>query len=193
MYKNVLKLVSPIPVSVNHYMGIRSFITYKFGKPKAMSTMYETGDAKKYKKDFIKYVTNEVKKQCWNLPLDKFQHFYFDCVFYFGRIDQDPNNYFKIMLDAITDTQLIWVDDNVVCERVNRIYYDSIDPRIEITIHPVDYVGVFDSGEQLQEFESNCISCNRYSRNCSILKKAKEGRIQEEISGLKCSKYKKAK
>lgn len=190
MDKNVLKLVSPIPVSVNHYMKLRSFITYKFGKPKAMATLYETADAKKYKKDFSKYIVEEVKKQCWNFKLNKFQHFYVDCVFYFDRVDKDANNYFKIMLDAITDTQLIWEDDNVVCERVNRIYYDAENPRIEITIHPVEYIGVFDSGEQLQEFESNCINCTRYGRNCSILKKAKEGRIQKEISGLVCSKFK---
>jgi Holliday junction resolvase RusA-like endonuclease len=194
MKENILRLVSPIPVSVNHYMGIRAFIKYdKYAQPKAVAMLYETADAKKYKKKFSKYVIDEVKKQGWILPLDKFQHFYFDCIFYFGRIDQDANNYFKIMLDAVTDTQKIWVDDNVVCERVNRVYYDSENPRIEITIRPVEYIGIFDSVEQLQKFESSCISCSRYGRNCSILKKAKEGRVQEEISDLKCSKYKEKK
>ena len=42
----------------------------------------------------------------------------------------------------------------------------------------------------LEQFESRCIGCKRYKRNCSILQKAKEGRIQEEIIGLECSKYK---
>jgi len=37
------------------------------------------------------------------------------------------------------------------------------------------------------------IWCSRYNRNCSILKKAKEGRIQKEISELICNKYKKRK
>lgn len=190
MKKNILKLISPIPVSINHYLKPRSFIKYVSGKPKSMVTMYETADAKKYKKNFIKYVQEEVKKQCWDLPLNKSQHFYVDCIFYFDRIDKDANNYFKIMLDAITETQLIWVDDNTALEKVNRIYYDSKNPRIEITIQPVEYIGIFDSAEQLLEFESNCIQCSRYKRNCSILNKAKEGKIQEEINDFKCSKYK---
>jgi len=185
-----LKLTSSIPVSVNHYLKPRCFIKYVNNKAVPMVTMYETSDAKKYKKQFKDYVIKEVKKQSWSLTLDKFQHFYFDCVFYFDRIDKDPNNYFKIMLDAITDTQLIWVDDNIVCERVNRIYYDAENPRIDITIRPVEYVGIFDSVEQLHEFEGNCISCNRYKRNCSILNKAKEGRIQSEVVDFECSKFK---
>ena len=119
------------------------------------------------------------------------QHFYIDAIFYFDRTDRDPNNYFKCMLDAITDTGLVWVDDNVTCERVQRIYYDSKNPRIELTIYPVDYIGVFDNASQLEQFESRCVECNRYKRNCSILQKAKEGRIQEDIDNLQCKKFKK--
>ena len=157
---------------------------------KAQVTMYETADAKKYKKEFIKYVKEQVKLQKWSLTPNKTQHFYIDCVFYFERTDQDPNNYFKLPLDAITDTELIWMDDNITLERVQGIFYDNKNPRIEMIIYPVDYVGIFSSQEQLEEFESNCIQCSRFKRNCSILNKAKEGRIQEEIQDLKCSKFK---
>lgn len=160
----------------------------KNGKPMTMS--YKTSEAKKYQKSFTDYVEEEVKKQNYNLKPNKSQHFYIDAVFYFDRIDKDPNNYWKCMLDAITDTQLVWIDDNVTCERVQRIYYDSANPRIELEIYPVDYIGVFDNASQLQQFESNCIGCNRYKRNCSILQKAKDGRIQEEINNGICSKYK---
>ena len=160
----------------------------KHGKPMAMS--YKTSEAKKYQKDFATYVREEIKKQNYNLKPNKTQHFYIDTVFYFDRIDKDPNNYFKCMLDAITDTGLIWIDDNVTCERVQRIYYDSSNPRIELEIYPVDYIGVFDNTSQLEDFENNCIGCNRYKRNCSILQKAKDGRIQEEINNGICSKYK---
>ena len=183
--KQILKLVSPIPVSVNHYLKPRSFIS----NGKAMVTMYETSDAKKYKKDFIKYINKEIEKQNWNLIPNKTQHFYIDCVFYFDRVDKDPNNYFKLLLDSITETQKIWLDDNVTCERVNGILYDSKNPHIDISIYPVDYVGIFPTINQLDEFKSNCITCKRYKRNCSILNKAVEGRIQEEIENLVCSKY----
>lgn len=189
MTKKVLKLTSPIPLSVNHYLGTRAIL--KNGKPMAM--VYETGDAKKYKKEFIKYIHEQIKEQNWDLPVTPTQHFYCDCVFYFDRIDKDCNNYFKLLLDSITESESIWADDNVVCERVNRIYYDSSNPRIELEIYPVDYIGIFDNKEQLNCFEDKCRTCQRYKRNCSILNKAKEGRIQEEICSLECNKYKEIK
>ena len=151
-----------------------------------MAMSYKTSEAIKYQKEFINYVKEEIRKQNYTLEPNKTQHFYIDAIFYFDRTDRDPNNYFKCMLDAITDTGLIWVDDNVTCERVQRIYYDSKNPRIELTIYPVDYIGVFDNASQLEQFESRCIGCSRYKRNCSILQKAKEGRVQEEINNGTC-------
>lgn len=186
---NKLLLTSPMCVSVNHYLAYRVINNKKTGRPMAMS--YETKEAIDYKKNFKKYVEEQVNIQNWSLKPNKEQHFYVDAVFYFPRIDMDANNYFKIMLDSITDTQLIWLDDNVVCERVNRIYYDSENPRIELTIYPVEYVGIFDSSSTLEEFENKCKDCSRYCRNCSILKKAKEGRIQEDIENMVCKKFKK--
>lgn len=157
------------------------------GKPTAMS--YKTKKAKVYQTNFEQYVKNEVIKQKWDIPVNKEQHFYFDCTFYFPRTDMDCNNYFKCMLDAITNTKCIWEDDNVVCERVRKILYDNENPRIEIEIKKTDYIGVFADASQLSDFEDNCIECVRYKRNCSLLKNAKAGKIQEEINGGVCSKY----
>lgn len=160
----------------------------KNGRPLAMS--YKTPEAVRYRSNFAKYVRGEVKKQKWNLTPNKTQHFYVDTVFYFPATNLDANNYFKVTLDAITDTQLIWLDDNVTCERVQAIYYDPQNPRMEMVIRPVDYIGVFDNAPQMETFVSNCIMCNRYSRNCSILQYAKAGRVQEEITDGVCSKHK---
>ena len=181
-----LKLISEIPPSVNHYLAYRAIM--KNGKPMAMS--YKTPDAIQYQNKFTKYVIRQVKEQKWPLKPNKTQHFYVDCIFYFPRVDMDCNNYFKCMLDAITDSKKVWEDDNVVCERVNGIFYDSANPRIEMIISPVDYIGIFKDLSQLEEFESNCIGCSRYKRNCSILQKAKEGRIQDEIQNGICQKFK---
>lgn len=183
---NKLYLVSPIPPSVNHYLAYRAII--KNGKPMAMS--YKTPDAVAYQKAFTKYVAEECARQGWTHAPDPRQHFYVDTVFYFPKTDLDCNNYFKCMLDAITDAGTVWVDDNTVCERVMAIYYDSANPRIEITISPVDYIGIFEDRAHLEEFQSRCVGCTRYTRNCSILRKAIEGRIQEEITGGICSRYK---
>ena len=158
-----------------------------------MAMSYKTSEAVKYRTEFADYVRQECEKQNWNFIPNKWQHFYVDAVFYFNRFDMDCNNYFKVMLDAITDTQLIWLDDNVVCERVQRIYYDAVNPHIELTIRPVDYIGIFDDASHLDDFTTKCIECTRYKRNCSILKNAKLGKIQKEIIDGVCSARKQAK
>lgn len=180
-----LRLTSPIPPSVNHYLGYRGVM--KKGRPMAMS--YTTPEASSYKEAFTKYVVEEVTKQGFDLPLKRGRHFYVDAVFYFDKVSRDCNNYFKVMLDAITDTQLVWPDDNVVCERVQRIYYDADDPRIELWIHPVEYIGVFDNAPQMEAFVSRCVGCRRYKNNCSLLRRAQEGRVQDEIKDGVCAAY----
>ena len=188
-HKRVLKLTSPIPPSVNHYLSYRAIM--RGGKPVAMS--YKTREATRYQQDFIRYVRQQVFAQKWRPLRDKYQHYYVDAVFYFPRVDMDANNYWKCMFDAITETGLIWVDDNVACERVQKICYDSKDPRIDLTIYPVDYVGIFDNVPQMEAFESICVGCSRYKRNCSILANAKQGKYQEDIKDGVCLKRAKGK
>lgn len=158
------------------------------GSPTAMS--YCTPEAAKYKKDFAQYVAQEVIRQGYSLEPNATRHFYVDCTFYFPRTNLDCNNYYKCMLDAITDTQMIWLDDNVVCERSNRIYYDSENPRVELHIYPTEYIGVFDNASLLEQFESRCIDCTRYKRNCTLLRNAILGKVQKEIHDNTCDKYK---
>lgn len=186
--KQELKLVITDFISVNHYLAYRAII--KNGKPMAMS--YKTQEAVKFQKEFTEYVKQQAKEQNWITDSNPFQHYYVDAVFYFPRIDVDCNNYWKVPFDSITDSGVVWVDDNMACERVIKVLYDSKNPRIEYTIYKTDYVGIFDNQEQLDIFEDRCTTCKRYGRNCSVLKKAIEGRIQEEINmdTLVCSKYK---
>ena len=176
---NILQLTSPIPPSVNHYLATRAYIN----KGKPVCTVYETKEAKDYKQNFRKHIINQITQQGYDVPPVKTQHYYCDCIFYFNRIDMDCNNYFKLLLDAITETGLVWVDDNVVCERVKRIYYDYENPRIEITIRPVDYVGIFDTKTERDIFWEKCLTCKRGCdlKNCSIQKKAFKGEIQPEV------------
>lgn len=182
-----LKLTVTDFVSVNHYLAYRAII--KNGKPMAMS--YKTQEAKKFQKDFTNYVKEQSKLQNWESDLNPFQHYYVDAVFYFPRIDMDTNNYWKVAFDSITDSGVVWADDNMACERVIKVLYDSENPRIEYTIYKTDFIGIFDTQEQLDSFEDKCKTCKRYKRNCSLLKKAKEGRIVSDITDDKiCKKYK---
>lgn len=183
--KDGLHIVSPIPPSVNHYTATRAIM--RGSKP--FSVVYKTKESVAYQKAFKKEVAKAVEEQGWETDLENPRHFYVDAVFYMDKKHKDCNNLWKCMLDAITETQLIWKDDDIVCERVNRIVYDSNNPRVELYIHYVDYVGIFDSEKQLEDFRfSNCIDCNRYSRNCSILRGAIEGRIQPDIKKGICKK-----
>lgn len=179
-----LRLTSEIPPSVNHYLGQRAIM--RGGKP--LSVAYCTKEAAKYKKQFAEYVTAEAARQGWEMP-DKQKHIYVDAVFYFPMTDMDSNNYWKCMLDAITDSGRVWIDDNIVCERTQAIYYDSENPHVELLIHPTDYTGIFEDVSHLEWFESKCFGCTRYARNCSLLNKAKAGKIQQEIKAGECSKY----
>ena len=188
---NVLKLVSPIGVSVNHYLKIRNFLIYKDGKPIPQSTLYETKEAKDYKKKFIKHIKEQVKLQGWEKSDNKFQKYFVDCTFYFPRIDIDSNNMYKLLLDSLTESENVWIDDTQSCERTQGIFYDSENPRILLEIRPVDFVGIFPTNEQLQIFKSNCITCSRYrDGRCSILVKSLEGRIIDDVDNLVCSKFK---
>lgn len=180
-----------MPPSVNHYTNVRGYIH----NGKVMTTVYETTEAKIYKSEFKRIILDAVKQQNWDREVNKTQHFYVDCVYYFDRLDKDSSNYDKCLLDTITDTQTVWEDDNVALVRVQAVYYDAERPRIEIEIKPVEYIGVFDTQDKYTEFTSKCTTCSRYlSGRCSILKKATEGRIQDTVTkendSFICSSYK---
>ena len=180
-----LHITSPFPPSVNHYMGHRAIL--KNGKP--IDVPYKTADAVFFCRDFSKIVKDAVAEQGWDVPLDGSKHVYVDGVFYFPRKRMDCNNYWKVLLDTISKTQVVWKDDDTVCERAQGIYFDTQNPRIELTIHPVEYIGIFANENEYENFKLHCSSCTRSGRNCSIFNKAMEGRIQPEIHDGVCEKY----
>lgn len=181
-----LKLMITDFISVNHYLAHRAFMKGKT----PMVSCYKTQKAKEFQKKFADYVIEEAKLQGWVTDNNPFQHYYVDTVYVFPRIDMDTNNYWKVAFDAITDSGVIWVDDNMACERVMKVMYDSDNPRIEYTIYKTDFIGIFDNEEDYNRFTDKCKTCRKHNRNCSILKKAIEGRIQPEIENNICSKYK---
>lgn len=184
--RQVLKLTVDEFISVNHYLAYRTVI--KNGRPMAVS--YKTKEAKDFQKKFVQYVREQVKLQGWVTDPNPMQHYYVDAVFYFPRIDVDCNNYWKVAFDAITESGVIWVDDNMACERVMGVFYDSENPRIEYTVYKTDFTGVFKNNSELSVFTMRCKTCTRNIETCTLLRKAKEGRIQKEICDGACAKYK---
>lgn len=187
--QNKLVLEFDIPVSVNHYTKLRTFIKNVKGKPKAMVSKYETKEAKDFKKRFVKYIKEQIKEQGFEVKLDKYQFTHVDVTWYFPRIDMDSNNYWKVSLDCLTEAG-VWVDDNTTLERAKRIYYDPKNPRMIMEIYYSDYIGIFENQAHLDEFLSKCIQCSKYRNGkCGVLTRAKQSRIQEEIQDFVCTKY----
>lgn len=170
--KKQLKLICNDFISVNHYMNYRVA-----GK---IVMAYKPKTTKDFEKKFGKYIKEEMDKQGWVKP-NKNQFVNVHTTFYFPRIDMDANNYFKCLLDVMTEVG-VWEDDNITQESVDRIYYDSKNPRIEVTLTLSNNIGIFNNEEDYIEFKSKCEECSWFKEGkCSIHKKALESRIQDEI------------
>ena len=176
-----LKLTFDVPPSVNNYLKPRGNIIYVHNKPIVTLSMFETAEAKAYKKRFKKYALEQMKKQGWEISLDKNAYYVIESVVYFKALGADSNNLWKISLDALTDVQ-VWRDDSMVIERCKRVYCDAENPRIEFTIYIAEHTGVFDNEGDYKEFSDKCATCTRFLKGrCSLLVKALESRIQEEL------------
>ena len=188
-----LHITSQLPVTLNNYT--KSRVIYVNGKP--MPSVYETTDAKKFKKYFKKLLEETVANFDWNNDSEHRDMFYLvEATWYFEKQNRDSNNMWKIMLDAVTETGLIWTDDRQVIERTKRIYYDTANPRVEIDIREAEWVGIFDTPSHLTNFTTNnCDKCSKDKDHCSIIKGALESRITGNISleDWTCNKLKEKK
>lgn len=166
-----------LPVSVNNYLKPTSRMVN--GKPVAY--LYETKEAKDFKKRFGAYLKREIKKQKWDKEVTKDGHWILQCIFIQSRTNQDNNNYYKILCDSLTEYGVINDDRNILVQ-TKRVMYDSKRPRFYAVLKKSDYIGVFNNKDSLDKFiENNCSLCKRNKDKCSILKKALEGRIQEDL------------
>jgi len=187
---NVLYLTSEVPPSINNdYLKPRAVMIH--GKP--MSMMYETKKAKDYKKKFKKHIKEEVKKQ--GFVREDGKYVMLEWTFYFARSNQDTNNYLKVPIDSITDSEMIWKDDNLSMNTDVDIFYDSKNPHVEIKLYYLDKIGIFKNQDELDLFvDNNCSNCKKGNKigqkgGCSFYKKALENRIQDEIDmeEMECS------
>lgn len=185
-----IKLILPLPVSIN-----KLYINQYSWNPKT-KTRIPTGkrimseEGKKIKKLIQLETIKQLQSQEWDYKWTKTNYIYQDCYIYMNRAGRDDNNIFKLLNDSLE--KIVYDNDSRVLTRTQRILIDSENPRVELIISQVPFRGIFDTEEQMKQFEEKCKTCKRYKNNCSILKKAKEGRIQKEIDeDLNCIKYKK--
>lgn len=183
----MLKFTSPIPPSSNEYLGKR--VAYAGGKPYVQ--VYKTKKAMDYEKYMVKTLQRESKEQDWDVP-EKNDYLVMELVYYMNKLGRDIDNTYKLLIDALANAGLIINDDKVIPVPKN-IYIDKDNPRIEVILKKSEKQGVFDNKEQADKFVTrNCIECNRYKKNCSILKKSYENRLQPEVDLKKliCNKKK---
>jgi Holliday junction resolvase RusA-like endonuclease len=183
-----LKLILPLPTSINdlysnHYSWNPKT---KSRVPTGAKVLSKEGERVK---ELIQVAAREqLAEQEWDYDYTYENYLFMDAIIYFNRTGRDDNNIYKLNNDALE--KIVYDNDSRVLTRTQRIYYDKDNPRIELTFSKTDYIGIFDNQDHLNSFEDNCKKCKRYKNNCSILKKAKEGRIQEKIVEFVCSSFK---
>jgi Holliday junction resolvase RusA-like endonuclease len=188
-----LELTLPLPVSIN-----KLYVNQHSWNPKTRSRVptgkrIMSSQGKKVKDEIIKQATEQMKSQEWDYEHTKENYIYQDSIIYMNKLGRDDNNIYKLLNDSLE--KIVYDNDSRVLTRTQRILIDKESPRVEVTLTHVPYIGIFENQSQLDEFEEHCQTCTRYKRNCSILKQAKEGRIQEELDrdSLVCGKYKEVK
>jgi Holliday junction resolvase RusA-like endonuclease len=165
-----------LPISVNNYLRPSA----KIVKGKPIIHMYETKESKDWKKRFGAYLKREVKKQNWDIEKTKEGHWYLDCIFVQSRTNQDNNNYFKILCDTLSG--IVTEDDKNILIRTQKVMYDAKNPRFMAVLKPVEYRGVFNTEDSESKFfNDNCLGCKKNHEKCTILRKAREGRLQDEL------------
>lgn len=192
-----LQLVLPVPTSINA-LYINQF-TYDPSIRRRVPTggRILSKDGEKCKKEIQSQATKQLKEQEWDYDwtADKNSFLYQDAVIYFSRRGRDDNNVYKLLNDSLE--KIIYENDSRVLVRTQKILYDSKNPRIELTLTPVDYVGIFKNQDEADAFELKCSGCSRYREGrCSILVDSLAGTIREEIQSLdvvSCEKYKNKK
>lgn len=131
----------------------------------------------------------------WDYEWTKENFVYQDTIVYFARRGSDDNNIYKLLNDSLEG--ITYDNDSRVLVRTQRIVYDSKNPRIEVIIKPVDFVGIFENQEVLEKFQKVCEGCSKYRKgSCSILKDSIAGTVREEIGSIHnpiCTAFKEKK
>lgn len=137
----------------------------------------------------------QTEAQEWDYDWTKENYVYQDAIIYFARRGSDDNNIYKLLNDSLEG--ITYDNDSRVLVRTQHIVYDSKNPRIEILIKPVDFIGIFKDRFVLETFQEQCSMCSKFRKgSCSILKDSIAGTVREEIGNIHnpvCAAFKEKK
>lgn len=180
-----LKLVSPLPPSVNNYLNYR---VVSKGRKRFVQA-YPTKETEAFNNFFIDYVKDQIREQKWERP-PKGKLVFVKITFFLDRKRKDPNNFLKVPFDALTKAG-VYNDDDIALPIVERVYIDPINPRMEIEIYESAAIGIFNDIDDLNSFiRSNCDLCKKDESKCRILRNLLDNRIIEEVEGRTCLRRK---
>lgn len=174
-----LNLTLDLPPSVNEYLGYKVI----YMNSRAIPKPYETKKAKDYKKHVATVVKRELKKQDWKFE-GKDKYIDVHIVYYMNKKRKDADNLGKVLFDALMECG-VYPDDDILIPKVDDVYIDKYNPRVEVRLTVSDKEGIFKNEVHKSQFiKTNCSQCKKYyyKRQCSVLNKALENRIEPEIN-----------
>lgn len=173
------RLSLPLPTSLNK-LYVQQYSGGRFTGKKILSKV-----GKENREDIMINVERQMSMPMnieWDFEYTKSNYIYIDIIAYVTRVNVDLDNTLKTLNDSIEASGLVFDNDKKVVPRFDRVYIDPSNPRVELTFKQTGWNGIFPDENTRKNFESGCISCSRYRKGaCSILKKAKENKIQNEI------------
>lgn len=183
-----LHLVLPLPISINQLYQLQYAYNKKFRRNMPTGRRILTDAGRKNKIEIQKSATEQMRYQTWNLEVTKTRFIYQDINVYFNRKNRDSDNILKLLNDSLQG--LIFHNDSKVLTRVQRVYYDYENPRVECTYTICEWYGIFDNDKEYQTFVTKCEGCRYYRDNrCSILTDSYQGTMREEVVDKECQKF----
>lgn len=192
-----LELTLPVPTSINA-LYINQYKWNPFtrkSEPTGAKILSKEGELCKKQIQF--HAEKQLSEQEWDYEwtVEKNNFLYQDAVIYFSRKGRDDNNVYKLLNDSLE--KITYENDSRVLVRTQKILYDTKNPRIELTLYPVSYSGIFNTKEEASNFIGKCESCTRYLKGrCSILVDSLSATVREEVGDINnpvCEKYKEKK
>lgn len=176
LVNNKFVVTLPIPPTVNNYLIYK--VGWKNGKA------YVKVDKNKQSTEFEYWakvaIEEAIKKQGWVTP-PKNQFIIVEAVTFKHRANLDSNNLWKLPLDVL-EACGVYENDSRVLERTKRVYVDSKNPRMELTIYTKEDYGIFETAGELNRFIEKYESCMKNFSNSGLMKEARIGKIHKDVS-----------
>lgn len=173
------RLSLPLPTSLNK-LYVQQYSGGRFTGKKILSK-----EGKQNREDIMINVERQMSLPInidWDITYTENHYIYMDIDAYVTRTNVDLDNTLKTLNDSIEASGLVFLNDKKVIPRFNRVYIEPANPRVEITFSQTGWYGVFEDKIDYEDFLHDCNTCSRFRNgSCSILKKALDNKIQEEI------------